>query len=91
MARYDWGPKHEEHVYWAEKGFSLLAFIVGVWIILANPDGGKLILSIGVGFSTVGVVGFLPSLRPFISGVVHRIPLLASRNPAPLSETEEEK
>ena len=80
MSRQPWDKTHERHVYWSEKGFAVVVFAVGMWMMLAHHDASKMWLAIGAGLAGVGIWGALPSVRPLLSSLIDRIPILSKRN-----------
>lgn len=91
--RVRWSARHRRQMWWAEKiGYAaLLVFgltvatyfvvrlfnameagteITVVWLI---PSG------VGVGVASIGLWGFFPSGRPFISDMLDRLPLTAKK------------
>ena len=76
-ARIRWSARHRRQVWWMEKIGAGVAAVLGLAIVVFTTD--RFTQTIGVSVATLGVWGFFPSARPFISDMLDRLPLTANK------------
>lgn len=93
MSRQPWDKTHERHVFWSEKGMSVVVFFAGMWMLAVHDhEGSRFWQMIGAVLVGVGIWGALPSVRPLLSMLIDRVPFLSKRDtpdiPPPKDEDE---
>jgi len=71
-----WGPQHRTHVFWFEKAVAVATLAVAT-IMVQSTEGNAQYFFIAIG--GVGVWKLFPSVRPFVSKIVDRMPILAKK------------
>ena len=81
-SRESWSREHRTRVYWFEKGFAALALLVSFFAV-PRYEGVAQYFFVGVG--SIGAWKMFPSVRPFISWLVRKIPFLKNGSGPPLT------
>ena len=74
--RVRWSARHRRHVAIVEKAGAGVVLIIGAAMAYYGTGIGQLT---GVGLASLGVWGFFPSMRPWLSELVDRVPMLAKK------------